>query len=103
MQHFSYFAKAYAGALYAGLVYLMSVLAPAATLGSISLLVWIGFAATILGTFIGVAAITNGPKPEKPKDPSGAIATSGNTINIHAASDPQAVAEAVAATANTIA
>lgn len=66
MQHFSYFAKAYAAALYSGLIYLMANIAPEATkLSDISLLVWIGFAAAILGSFGVTAVVTNGPKPTK--------------------------------------
>lgn len=66
MQHFSYFAKAYAAALYSGLIYLMANIAPTAThLSDISLLVWIGFAAAILGSFGVTAVVTNGPKPVK--------------------------------------
>ena len=67
-QHFAYFAKAYGGAIYAGLIYLMSVIAPAAHPSDVTFVQWIGFAATILGTWLGVAVITNGPKPTK--DPS---------------------------------
>lgn len=68
MQHFSYFAKAYAAALYAGLIYLMANIAPEATkLSDISLLVWIGFAAAILGSFGVTAVVTNGPKPSDTK------------------------------------
>lgn len=64
MQHFSYFAKAYAAALFSGLVYLMANIAPTAThLSDISLLVWIGFAAAILGSFGVTAVVTNGPNP----------------------------------------
>ena len=64
MQHFSYFAKAYAAALYSGLIYLMANIAPTAThLSDISLLVWIGFAAAILGSFGVTAVVTNGPSP----------------------------------------
>lgn len=64
MQHFSYYAKAYAVALYSGLIYLMANIAPTAThLSDISLLVWIGFAAAILGSFGVTAVVTNGPNP----------------------------------------
>jgi hypothetical protein len=70
MQLLSYYAKAIVGALYAGLMYLTTVLAPSATLGSISLLQWIGFFAIVLGTFGGVAVVTNGPKPDKQEGPT---------------------------------
>lgn len=61
--HLYYYGKAYVGCFVAGLAYLMSVLAPSATLGSITLLQWIGFAVATLGTWAGVASFTNGPKP----------------------------------------
>jgi hypothetical protein len=75
MQHLSYYAKAYANAVYAGLIYLMANIAPTAShLSDIPLIVWIGFAAAIFGSFGLTAIVTNGPKPVKetpaPKDDS---------------------------------
>lgn len=68
MQHFSYYAKAYAAALYAGLIYLMANIAPTAShLSDIPLIVWIGFAAAIFGSFGLTAVVTNGPKPSDAK------------------------------------
>ena len=66
MQLLSYYAKAIAAGVYGGLIYLMSVIAPSAShLGDITLLQWIGFAASVLGSSGIVAVITNGPKPLK--------------------------------------
>lgn len=59
----AYYAKAIIGAVVAGLTYLLTVLTPAATFGDITLVQWIGFAVSVLGTFAGVAYVTNGPKP----------------------------------------
>lgn len=61
--HFSYYAKAYVGAIVAGLTYFMTVLAPEATFASITMVQWIGFAVAVLGTWGGVAVTTNGLKP----------------------------------------
>jgi hypothetical protein len=61
----AYYAKAIVGALVTGLTYLLTVLTPAATLGDITLVQWIGFLVSTLGTFAGVAYVTNGPKPTK--------------------------------------
>jgi hypothetical protein len=63
VQTLNHYLKAIVGGIVAGLTYLMTVLGPAATVGDITLLQWIGFAVSVLGTFGGVAAVTNGPKP----------------------------------------
>jgi len=60
-----HYAKAIIGAIIAGLLYLLTVLTPAATAGDITLVQWIGFWVTTLGTLIGVAAVPNGAKPTK--------------------------------------
>jgi hypothetical protein len=60
-----HYAKAVVGALIAGLTYFLTVLAPAATLGDITLMQWIGFWVVTLSTLIGVAAVPNGAKPVK--------------------------------------
>lgn len=61
----AHYAKAIIGSLVAGLTYLLTVLTPAATVGDITLVQWIGFLVSTLGTFAGVAYVTNGPKPTK--------------------------------------
>jgi hypothetical protein len=63
METINYYAKAFIGAIVAGLSYLLTVLTPAATAGDITLVQWIGFAVAVLGTFTGVALTTNGPPP----------------------------------------
>jgi hypothetical protein len=63
MELVNYYLKAIVGAVVAGLTYFMTVLAPTATLSDVTLVQWIGFAVSVLGTFAGVAAVTNGPKP----------------------------------------
>lgn len=63
METINYYLKAVVGALVAGLTYLLTVLTPAATVGEITLVQWIGFTVAVLGTFAGVAVTTNGPKP----------------------------------------
>ncbi|UOK18361.1 membrane protein [Arthrobacter phage BruhMoment] len=60
-----YYGKAVIAALIAGLTYLLTVLAPTATAGDITLVQWLGFLVSTLGTFIGTAAVTNGAKPVK--------------------------------------
>ena len=63
METINYYLKAFVGALVAGLTYLLTVLAPAAAVGDITLVQWIGFAVSVLGTLAGVAYTTHGPKP----------------------------------------
>lgn len=60
-----HYAKAFIAGVISGLTYLLTVLAPTATAGDITLVQWIGFLVSTLGTFIGTAAITNGAKPVK--------------------------------------
>ena len=60
-----HYAKALIGAVIAGLTYFLTVLAPSATVGDITLVQWIGFWVITLGTLIGVAATPNGAKPAK--------------------------------------
>lgn len=64
-----YYAKAVAGGLIAGGTYFMSVLAPDADFAHVSLLNWVGFGVTLLGTAFGVGVVTNGPAPVKPAAP----------------------------------
>lgn len=61
-----YYGKAIGGALISGLLYLLTVLTPAATVGDITLVQWIGFWVSVLGTGLGVGVITNGAKPTRP-------------------------------------
>lgn len=61
----AHYAKAIVGGLVSGGTYLMTVLTPAATAGDVTLLQWIGFGVSTLGTFSAVAWATNGPKPVK--------------------------------------
>lgn len=60
-----HYAKALIGGILAGLTYLLTVLAPAATAGDITLVQWIGFWVSVLSTFTGVAVVSNGAKPAK--------------------------------------
>lgn len=60
-----HYGKAFIGGIIAGLLYFLTVLAPAATVGDITMLQWIGFTVTVLGTWTGVAVTTNGAKPVK--------------------------------------
>lgn len=60
-----HYAKALIGAIIAGLTYFLTVLSPAATVGDITMVQWIGFFVITLGTLIGVAAVPNGAKPSK--------------------------------------
>ena len=60
-----YYGKALGGAVISGLLYFLTVLTPAATLGDITLLQWIGFWVTVLGTGLGVGTISNGAKPTR--------------------------------------
>jgi hypothetical protein len=65
LNYVKHYAKAVVAAILSGLTYLVTVLAPAATVGDITLLQWIGFWISFLGTFAGTAAVTNGAKPQK--------------------------------------
>jgi hypothetical protein len=63
LNYLKYFAKAIAAALTPGLVYLLTVLGPAASVGDITFLQWLGFILSIVAPGGVVAAVANGAKP----------------------------------------
>lgn len=65
LNQLKHYAKSLTAGIISGLTYFLSVLTPAATLGDITLVQWIGFIVSVLGPTIGVAAVPNGAKPSK--------------------------------------
>lgn len=64
LNYLKYFAKAIAGALTPGIIYLLTVLGPAAQVGDITFLQWLGFALSIIAPGAVVATVSNGAKPK---------------------------------------
>jgi len=65
LNYLRYFAKAIAAALTPGLIYLLTVLGPAASVGDITFIQWLGFILSIVAPGAVVGAVANGAKPQR--------------------------------------